>query len=124
LRADGHLRFIGRYKDMLKVGGENVDPMEVESFLLEHPGVHQVAIVGYPDERLGEVGVAFVQPQAEPRPQPDELIAYCKGRIAGFKVPRHVLFVEAFPMTSSGKVQKAKLRELALQQLQRDPPAS
>ena len=63
LREDGYLRFSGRYKDMRKVGGENVDPMEVESFLMEHPGVHQVAIVGFPDERLGEVGVAFVQPR-------------------------------------------------------------
>jgi fatty-acyl-CoA synthase len=123
MRPDGHLRFMGRYKDMLKVGGENVDPMEVEGFLLEHPGVHQVAIVGFPDERLGEVGVAFVQPRADARPRPEELIAWCKGRIAGFKVPRHVLLVEEFPMTSSGKIQKAKLREQALQQLRRVPPA-
>ncbi len=123
LRPDGYLRFLGRYKDMLKVGGENVDPMEVESFLLEHPGVREVAIVGYPDERLGEVGVAFVQARPDARLQPAELIAYCKGRIAGFKVPRHVLFVEGFPMTSSGKIQKAKLREQALQQLRRGPPA-
>ena len=122
LRPDGYLRFLGRYKDMLKVGGENVDPMEVESFLLEHPGVHQVAIVGYPDERLGEVGVAFVQARPEAHLQPAELIAYCKGRIAGFKVPRHVLFVEGFPRTSSGTIQQAKLREQALQQLRRDPP--
>jgi fatty-acyl-CoA synthase len=117
LRADGYLRFIGRYKDMLKVGGENVDPMEVESFLQGHPAVRQVAVVGYPDERLGEVPVAFVQPQATTPPRPEELIAWCKGRIAGFKAPRHILFAEEFPMTSSGKVQKVKLRELALRQL-------
>jgi fatty-acyl-CoA synthase len=124
LREDGYLRFMGRYKDMLKVGGENVDPMEVESFLQEHPGVQQVAVVGYPDERLGEVGVAFVQPRPETRLQPEELIGWCKGRIAGFKVPRHVLFVEEFPMTSSGKIQKVKLREQALAQLARQPPAA
>ena len=123
LRSDGYLRFLGRYKDMLKVGGENVDPMEVEGFLLEHPGVHQVAVVGYPDERLGEVGVAFVQPRSEPRPQPEELISWCKGRIASFKVPRHVLYVEEFPMTSSGKIQKVKLREQAVAQLGERPSA-
>jgi fatty-acyl-CoA synthase len=124
MREDGYLRFIGRYKDMLKVGGENVDPMEVEGFLLEHPAVHQVAVVGYPDARLGEVGVAFVQPRGAARPAAEELIAWCKGRIASFKVPRHVLYVEGFPMTSSGKIQKAKLREQALQQLGRTAPAA
>ena len=117
LRADGCLRFMGRYKDMLKVGGENVDPMEVESFLLEHPGVRDAAVVGYPDERLGEVAVAFVRPEPEHAPTPEELIAHCRGRIAGFKVPRHVLFVEEFPMTGSGKVRKVDLRELALVQV-------
>ena len=117
LRADGCLRFMGRYKDMLKVGGENVDPMEVESFLLEHPGVRDAAVVGYPDERLGEVAVAFVRPEPEDAPTPEELIAHCRGRIAGFKVPRHVLFVEEFPTTGSGKVRKVDLRELALAQI-------
>ncbi|MCZ6628866.1 MAG: AMP-binding protein [SAR324 cluster bacterium] len=117
LRPDGCLRFMGRYKDMLKVGGENVDPMEVESHLLEHAGVHDVAVVGYPDERLGEVAVAFVMPAAGGSPDPQQLIDHCRGRIAGFKVPRHVLFVEEFPMTGSGKVRKVELRELALAQI-------
>ena len=117
-RDDGYLRFIGRYKDMLKVGGENVDPMEVESLLVEHAGIHQVAVVGYPDARLSEVGVAFVQPVPGARLTPEAVIGHCKGRLAGFKVPRHVLFVEEFPMTSSGKIQKVKLRELALQQIE------
>ena len=117
IRPDGHLRFIGRYKDMLKVGGENVDPMEVEAFLLKHPGVNQAAVVGYPDQRLSEVAVAFVQPAGGASLDPAEVIAHCKGKMAGFKVPRHVILVEEFPMTASGKVQKAKLRELALQQI-------
>ena len=60
LRADGHLRFMGRYKDMLKIGGENVDPMEVEAYLMSHPAINLAAVVGYPDARLSEVGVAFV----------------------------------------------------------------
>lgn len=118
-REDGYYRFLGRYKDMLKVGGENVDPMEVEGYLLSHPDIHQVALVGYPDERLGEVPVAFVQPVPAAGLEPDAVIAHCTGRIASFKIPRHVLLVEEFPMTSSGKIQKAKLRELALEQIGR-----
>jgi fatty-acyl-CoA synthase len=118
-REDGYYRFLGRYKDMLKVGGENVDPMEVEGYLLSHPDIHQVALVGYPDERLGEVPVAFVQSVPAAGLEPDAVIAHCTGRIASFKIPRHVLLVEEFPMTSSGKIQKAKLRELALEQIGR-----
>ena len=102
---------------MLKIGGENVDPMEVEGRLLEHPGVHQVAVVGFPDARLTEVAVAFVQPVPQAELKPQDVIEYCKGRFASFKIPRHVLFVEEFPMTASGKIQKVKLRELAKQQI-------
>ena len=113
LRADGHLRFVGRYKDMIKVGGENVDPTEVESYLSGYPGVSQSAVVGYPDARLGEVPVVFVQATRDGSVAPDELIAFCRDRIASFKIPRHVFVVDALPMTSSGKVQKARLRDEA-----------
>ena len=113
LRPDGHLQFLGRYKDMLKVGGENVDPMEVEGFLMGHPAIKGAAVVGVPDPRLSEVAVAFVQVapgrcaerggghRALPRP-PCEL-----------QDPRHVAFVDEFPMTSTGKIQKVVLRERA-----------
>ena len=111
------MRFLGRYKDMLKIGGENVDPMEVEGFLQEHPGVHQVSVVSYPDPRLTEVAVAFVQPVPGSDIQPQDIMDYCKGKIASFKAPKHVLFVEDFPMTASGQVQKVKLREQAKQQI-------
>ncbi|HET9317706.1 MAG TPA: AMP-binding protein, partial [Vicinamibacteria bacterium] len=117
LRPDGYMRFVGRYKDMLKVGGENVDPMEVEAHLAHHPGVHEVAVVGLPDARLAEVPVAFVLRAPGADVVADELIAACRGRIASFKIPRHVVFVEALPTTSSGKVQKAVLREEALRRL-------
>jgi len=117
LRADGHLRFVGRYKDMIKVGGENVDPTEVESYLGACPGVRQSAVVGYPDARLGEVAVVFVLPAPDAGVAPDELIAFCRGRIASFKIPRHVFVVDELPMTSSGKVQKARLREMARDRL-------
>jgi fatty-acyl-CoA synthase len=107
---DGCLRFLGRYKDMLKVGGENVDPMETEGLLLEHPAVQQVAVVGLPDERLGEVAVAYVQCRAGATIGAADVVGHCRGKIASFKLPRHVVFVEAFPMTESGKIRKADLR--------------
>lgn len=108
--ADGHFRFLGRYKDMLKVGGENVDPMEVEGFLLEHPAVHQVAVVGLPDVRLSEVPVAFVQRAPGAAITGEAVMAYCRGKVASFKIPRHVVFVDDFPMTASGKIRKVDLR--------------
>ncbi|HEX7928022.1 MAG TPA: AMP-binding protein [bacterium] len=117
LRPDGHLCFMGRYKDMLKIGGENVDPMEVEGYLLGHPDIQQVAVVGLPDARLHEVAVAYVIPKSAGKLTPQGLIEYCKGKIASFKVPRHVVLVEELPMTSSGKIQKAKLRDAAKQQI-------
>jgi fatty-acyl-CoA synthase len=110
LRADGHLRFMGRYKDMLKIGGENVDPMEVEAFLMTHPAVNLVAVVSFPDARLSEVGVAFVRLEPGQALTEDDVLAHCRGRIASFKIPRRVIFVDDFPMTSSGKIQKVKLR--------------
>jgi fatty-acyl-CoA synthase len=117
IREDGHLRFLGRYKDMLKIGGENVDPMEVEAFLASHPAINLAAVVAYPDARLSEVGVAFVKLELGERLSEAEVIAYCRGKIASFKIPRHVIFVDEFPMTGSGKIQKAKLREEALGRL-------
>jgi fatty-acyl-CoA synthase len=112
LRADGCLRFLGRYKDMLKVGGENVDPIEVERVLLEDRRVAQAAVVGAPDPRLAEVPVAFVVADGAP-PHGEELIAACRKRLASFKVPRRIVFVDRLPMTGSGKVQKYLLREEA-----------
>jgi fatty-acyl-CoA synthase len=118
LRADGHLRFVGRYKDMLKIGGENVDPMEVEAYLMGHPAINLAAVVSYPDSRLSEVAVAFVRREPGHGLTAPEVVAYCRGRIASFKVPRHVFFVDDFPMTSSGKIQKVKLREDVLRRLE------
>jgi fatty-acyl-CoA synthase len=117
LRADGHLCFMGRYKDMLKIGGENVDPMEVEAFLMSHPGINLAAVVSYPDARLSEVGVAFVRREPGRPVTEEDVLAHCRGRIASFKIPRRVLFVDDFPMTSSGKIQKVRLREEALRLL-------
>lgn len=117
IREDGHLRFMGRYKDMLKIGGENVDPMEVEAFLMSHPAINLAAVVAFPDSRLSEVGVAFVRLTPGHALGEAEVIDYCKGRIASFKIPRHVIVVDDFPMTGSGKIQKVKLREDVLRRL-------
>jgi fatty-acyl-CoA synthase len=117
IRPDGHLRFMGRYKDMLKIGGENVDPLEIEAYLASHPAVAAAAVVGLPDARLSEVAVAFVRVQPTHNLTAPDLIEYCRGKIAGYKIPRHVVFVEELPMTGSGKVQKVSLREEARRRL-------
>jgi fatty-acyl-CoA synthase len=117
LRADGCLRFLGRYKDLLKVGGENVDPTEVESLLLDDPRINHVAVVGVPDPRLAEVPVAFVIPESGAALSEADVIGACRGRIASFKIPRRVFFVDVFPMTGSGKIQKYLLRQDALRRL-------
>jgi fatty-acyl-CoA synthase len=113
LRPDGYLRFTGRYKDMLKVGGENVAPAEVEALLLELPGVLDVSVVGYPDDRLNEVPAAFVIVDGKLAAVDVAAVhRHCHGKVASFKIPRHVFVVDSFPMTPSGKVQKVKLREI------------
>ena len=117
MREDGAIRFLGRYKEMLKVGGENVDPVEIEAILLNHPAVSQVKVVGVPDARLQEVACACVVLEAGAQVDPDDLLALCRGKIASFKIPRHVLFRKEFPMTSSGKVQKFRLSELCIEEL-------
>jgi fatty-acyl-CoA synthase len=113
LRADGHLRFMGRTKDMLKIGGENVDPMEVEAYLMTHPDINLAAVVGLPDARLSEVAVAFVRLEPGRDLQEAAVINFCRGKIASFKIPRHVVVIAEFPWTGSGKIQKARLREEA-----------
>ena len=113
LRPDGRLVFLGRYKDMLKVGGENVSPAEVEAHLMKLEAVHAVSVVGYPDDRLHEVGVAFVIRKGNSPLLESDVTSHLRGKVASFKIPKHVIFVDEFPMTSSGKVQKVKLRSLA-----------
>ena len=111
LRDDGYLRFLGRYKDMLKVGGENVDPTEVESFLINHPSIKQVQVVGAPDPRLSEVPCACIILEEGCQLTQIDIDTFCRGRLASFKIPRSILIMTDYPMTSSGKVQKFLLRE-------------
>ncbi len=111
---DGYLNIVGRSKDMVIRGGENVYPREVEEFLYTHPAVLDVQVVGVPDERYGEELVAAVRLQEGVTATEDEIREHCKGKIAHYKVPRYVLFVDEYPMTISGKVQKYLLRETAI----------
>lgn len=124
LRPDGHLRFLGRLKDMLKVGGENVSPAEIEQFLLLLPEIAEVAVVGMPDDRLAEVPVAFVRLVRGTSIQENEIIDHCRGKLASFKAPRRIRFVEELPATASGKIQKAKLRALILEEIARSDAAA
>jgi HIP---CoA ligase len=107
LDGAGRLRIVGRKKDMFIVGGFNAYPAEIEGFLLEHPAVAQVAVIGVPDERLGQVGKAFVVPKGATTAQ--DLIDWSRNRMAGFKVPRFVEFLDALPLNATGKVMKDRL---------------
>jgi acyl-CoA synthetase (AMP-forming)/AMP-acid ligase II len=106
----GYVRITDRKKDMFIVGGFNAYPAEIENALLAHPGVAQAAVVGVPDERMGEVGYAFVVPRAGQSVDPDELIAWARDQMANYKVPRRVEVVDALPLNASGKVLKFELR--------------
>ncbi len=116
LDEHGHLRFHGRFKDMLKVGGENVAAAEVEAVLSAHAAVELAQVVGIPDARLAEVPAAYVKLHGDGRATADELIAYVSERIASFKVPRHVRFLDEWPMSAS-KIQKFKLRQQLMAEL-------
>jgi fatty-acyl-CoA synthase len=111
--GDGACRVVGRLKDMIKTGGENVSPVEVEELLVDHPDVARAAVVGLPDERWGELVVAFVVPAEGRDPDPVELTEFCRTGLSPFKVPRLWRVVDDLPMTASAKVQRAELRRLA-----------
>ena len=114
---DGYVNIVGRLKDMIIRGGENVYPREIEEFLFTHPNVADVQVIGVPDERFGEVIMAWVQLEAGVELVEDDLKAFCKGKIAHFKVPQYVKFVSEFPMTVTGKVRKVEMRETSIGEL-------
>jgi len=110
--ADGYLRIEGRVKDMIIRGGENIYPREIEDILFAHPAVAEVAVVGVPDEKWGEVVAAYIRlAPGQAEPGGDDLRTYCRERLAPYKTPLHWVFVDEFPLTPSGKIQKFKLRE-------------
>ncbi len=109
--ADGYCNIVGRIKDMVIRGGENVYPREVEEFLYGHPAIEDVQVIGVPDPKYGEELAAWVKLRQGTTATEDEICDFCRGRIAHFKVPRYVRFVDEFPMTVTGKVQKFVMRE-------------
>ena len=113
----GYIQITGRLKDVFMPGGLNVSPEEVENVFYEHPKIKQVSVLGVPDDVMGEVGAAFVELKAGESAEDEELIGFCKGRLANFKIPRYIFFTRDFPMTSSGKVQRYILRERAVKEL-------
>ena len=115
--AEGWCNIVGRVKDMLIRGGENVFPREIEEFIATHEAVQDVQVFGIPDPRLGEEVCAWIVPKAGRTPSVEEILAHCRGRIAHYKVPRHVRFVSAFPLTATGKAQKFAMREAMMKEL-------
>ncbi|GAB3684759.1 AMP-binding protein [Salinisphaera aquimarina] len=115
--AAGYCRIVGRLKDMVIRGGENIYPREIEEFLYRHPAVADVQVIGVPDERFGEELCAWVQLTADGEVDEAGLRAFCEGEIAHYKIPRHFRFVEGFPLTVTGKVQKYRMREAMIEEL-------
>ena len=114
---DGYVNIVGRIKDMIIRGGENIYPREVEEFLYTHPDVQDAQVIGVPSERYGEEVMAWIIPRPGAAPSAEDILAFCRGRIATYKIPRYVRFVEGFPMTVTGKIQKFRMRELAVAEL-------
>jgi fatty-acyl-CoA synthase len=114
---DGYCNIVGRIKDMVIRGGENVYPREVEEFLYTHPEIEDVQVIGVPDARYGEELMAWVKLREGARLTEDDVRTYCRGRIAQFKIPRYVKFVDSFPMTVTGKVRKVEMREISIAEL-------
>ena len=119
LDAEGFCRIVGRSKDMIIRGGENISPREVEEFLFGHPAVQDVQVIGVPDPRLGEEVCAWIVAKPGVELDEEDVRAFCRGRIAHYKVPRYVRFVTAFPQTATGKVQKFAMRDAMAAELAR-----
>jgi fatty-acyl-CoA synthase len=114
--ASGNFKITGRAKDMIIRGGENVFPREIEEFLYTHPKVADVSVVGLPDRLLGEAVLAWIRVKAGETATEEEIRAFCEGRIAHFKIPQYIRFVDSFPMTVTGKIQKFRIREMEVEE--------
>ena len=114
---DGYYRITGRLKDMIIRGGENVYPREIEEFLYTHPKIADVQVIGVPDERFVEEVMAWVMLKPGETADGEEIREFCKGKIAHYKIPRYIKMTTEFPMTVTGKIQKFKMREIAIDEL-------
>ena len=115
--AEGYVNIVGRLKDMVIRGGENVYPREIEEFLYRHPAVQDVQVVGVPDVKYGEELCAWIKLRDGASATPDEIREFCRGQIAHYKIPRHIRFVDGFPMTITGKIQKFVMRQESIAEL-------
>ena len=116
VRPDGYFRITGRAKDMIIRGGENIYPREIEEFLYTHPKIADAQVIGLPDEQLGEVVVAWIKLKVGESATDCDVRAFCEGKIAHFKIPQHIRFVDSFPMTVTGKIQKFIMRETEIKE--------
>jgi fatty-acyl-CoA synthase len=116
---DGYVQITGRLKDMVIRGGENIYPREIEDFLFTHPKIAEIAVFGIPDDFYGEELVAWIKLHAGETCTGKEIQEFCRGNIAHYKIPKIVRFVDAFPMTATGKLQKYRMREVMLEDLRR-----
>jgi fatty-acyl-CoA synthase len=114
---DGYCNIVGRLKDMVIRGGENIYPREIEEFLYRHPNVQDVQVIGVPDARYGEELCAWIRLREGANPTAEEIRDFCRGQISHYKIPRHIKFVESFPMTVTGKIQKYLMREESIKEL-------
>ena len=114
----GYYQITGRIKDMIIRGGENIYPCEIENFLRNIDQVENVEVVGLPSPKYGEIVAAFVKVKAGKSLTEEEILLYCRGNIARYKIPKYIFFVDEFPMTASGKIQKYRLKEMGLQRLE------
>lgn len=112
MNEEGYITMAGRIKDLVIRGGENIYPTEIEQFLYKHPKIEDVQVIGIPDERMGEELCAWIRLKAGQEATPEEIKAFCKGKISHFKIPRYIEFVDEFPLTVTGKVQKFKMRQV------------
>jgi fatty-acyl-CoA synthase len=114
---EGYCKIVGRLKDMIIRGGENIYPREIEEFLYACPGISEIQVFGIPNEKFGEEIAAFVKLKGDAATTPEEIRAFCKEKIASFKIPKHIKIVNEFPMTVTGKIQKFRMREILVEEL-------
>ncbi|KAK7078939.1 hypothetical protein SK128_008808 [Halocaridina rubra] len=117
IQPDGYGQIVGRIKDMIIRGGENIFPAEIENFLMRHPDILEAQVFGVPDPRRGEDVAAWIRKRDDKTVSEEDLKQWCQGKMARFKIPRYILFKDEFPRTISGKIQKYKMRDTTIKEL-------
>ena len=120
MNGEGYINIVGRIKDMIIRGGENIYPKEIEEFFYTHPKIRDVKVIGVPDAKYGEAVMAWVVLKEGEAATAEELTEFCKGNIAHFKVPKYFKFTHSFPMTVTGKIRKIEMRQISIKELELD----